>query len=105
MKVTFITGKSGATMRLEEVTLADLRERIQRASGPDKFANGWLKLATFGEKRSPKGSLRTNENVLKITGIEVDYDEGEISLDDAVATIGAARLKAPLDTPASHQPD
>ncbi len=34
----------------------------------------WLKLATFGDKRSEKNSLRHDDNLLELTGVEADYD-------------------------------
>ena len=37
----------------------------------------WLKLVMFGNKRSEKNSLRTNENVEKLSGIEAGDLFGE----------------------------
>ena len=38
----------------------------------------WLKLAPFGDMRRAKGSLRHDANVLAITGVEADYDGGNM---------------------------
>ena len=58
----------------------------------------------FGDKRSVKNCLRTNENVLHITGIEVEHDEGEITFDTALAVMLKARLRCLLYTSPSYVP-
>ncbi len=58
----------------------------------------------FGNKRSEKNSLRTNENVLQVSGLEGDHDSGELSFDDAVAKIRQAGIRALLYTSASYVP-
>lgn len=43
-----------------------------------------IKLATFGDIRTvPAQSLRNNDNVLEVYGIEGDYDEGKVSIEEA----------------------
>ena len=80
--VTFIKDETGAEMRRVDMTLPQLAEHIRFQTAASKMALPWLKLALFGNKRSEKNSLRTNENVLQITGIEVEHDAGEIAFDD-----------------------
>src|SRR5437763_1214410 len=55
-------------------TLAELAAVIQNARAPRKDDLPWIKLATFGDKKSRRGSYRRNANVDTITGIEGDYD-------------------------------
>jgi hypothetical protein len=63
----------------------------------------WIKLATFGDQRSPKGdSLRNNANVLSISGVEGDYDAGEITPAEAAGLMKAAGLAGLIYTSPSH---
>ena len=91
-------------MRRVDMTLPQLAEHIRFQTAASKMALPWLKLALFGNKRSEKNSLRTNENVLQITGIEVEHDAGEISFDTALATILNARIRCILYTSPSYVP-
>ena len=85
--VTFIKDETGAEMRRVDMTLPQLAEHIRFTTAASKMALPWLKLALFGNKRSENNSLRTNDNVLQITGIEVEHDAGEIAFGTALATI------------------
>jgi hypothetical protein len=64
----------------------------------------WLKLALFENKRSQNNSLRTNENVLQITGVEVEHDSGEIAFSTALATILKAGIRCIIYTSPSYVP-
>ncbi len=64
-----------------------------------------IKLATFGDKRSRKGSLRTNDNMLTITGIEGDYDDKEMMPEEACAALENANVRGVIVTTHSHKPD
>lgn len=55
-----------------------------------------LKLARFGQKKTDKGSLRSNENIEELFGVEGDYDAGEMSLEEAAARLRSARVKCAL---------
>ena len=100
--VTFFPDEKAQTMRVEEMTLHELRARILSTTKKRKAALPWLKLALFGEKRSEKNCLRHNENLLAITGIELDYDRAEIKFNDAVKTTRKARLRGMLYTSANY---
>jgi RecA-family ATPase len=76
---------------------------------PGIIANGkinaqMIKLATFGEERKPnekqpdpdKWSLKHDGNVLKITGIEADYDAGVMPMEEAVKLLEKAGIRAVL---------
>ena len=86
------------------MTLPQLAEHIRFQTAASKMALPWLKLAIFGNKRSEKNSLRTNENVLQITGIEVEHDAGEIAFGTALATILKAGVRCILYTSPSYVP-
>ena len=89
--VTFIRDETGQEMSRADMTLLQLAEHIRFTTAAGKMALPWLKLALFGNKRSEKNSLRTNENVLKITGIEVEHDAGTVSFKEAVAVLAGVR--------------
>lgn len=59
-------------------------------------------MARFGNTRSAKGSLRTNTNMQAISGIEVDYDVGEVSPARARAVLSEAGIAALIFTTPSH---
>jgi P4 family phage/plasmid primase-like protien len=61
-----------------------------------------VKLATYGDRPNSKGSLRWAGNILTITGVECDYDEGVMSLAEAASKLQAAGIKAMLFTTYSH---
>jgi RecA-family ATPase len=84
------------------MTLSELGDLILKTSKKSKDRLPWLKLATFGNKRTVKNCLRHNGNVLEIRGVEADYDAGKIGFDDAVEIARKAGLKALLYTSASY---
>ena len=93
-------GKSDLTVSLNE-----LAEKL-----PDRFAKAkgklpWLKLARFGKRRSKKGCLRRNVNMLTISGIEADYDGEQVSVAEAAKLLRKEGLAALIYTSASHMPD
>ena len=64
-----------------------------------------LKLATFGDVRTERGSLRSDANVLEVGGLEGDYDGGEVTPEDAVARLEQHHIRAVVVTTWSHTPD
>lgn len=70
-----------------------------------KEAGEWISLAVYGDKRSPKNSLRYAGNVLAITGLEGDHDAGTVSIEEAAERARQAGFMACLYTTASHTPE
>ena len=104
LAITFFEDEKARKKSEVEWTLPDLAEEILIEGAPTREALPWLKLATFGEVRSKKGkSLRTNENVLAISGVELDYDAGKLTFDEGVARVQAAGLQALIYTTPSYQ--
>ena len=91
-------------MLTADLTLPQLADRIAKQTAASKMELPWLKLAIFGNKRSDKNCLRTNANVLQITGIEVEHDAGEISFDTAIAAMRKAGIRSLLYTSPSYVP-
>jgi hypothetical protein len=103
--LTFFRDYAAAERWQREVPLGVLAERIQSTTAPEKAMLPWLKLARFGNARTPAGSLRHDRNVIAITGIEADYDGGELGLDYAVQVAEKAGLLAIVYTSPSHTVD
>ena len=61
-----------------------------------------FKLALFGPKPSDKGCLRTNANMLHVSGCEADYDGGIITPQEAKARMRAADVGGLIYTTPSH---
>lgn len=79
--------------------------RLCEPVGTTKKALPLVKLAQFGTKRTEKGSLRHDANTRMVTGLEADYDAGEISLEEAVTRLERAQIRAVVTTTPSHRPD
>jgi hypothetical protein len=103
MNVTFFPDQWGQTMTPASKTLEELRTLILETTARTKDKLPFLKLATFGDKRSPpkkngRGGkcLRNDDNVVEITGIELDYDGKVMPFENAIAIVEQARLHALL---------
>lgn len=103
--VTFFKDFAANTRTTEDLTLIELRERILNASAREKSKLPWLKLAAFGNQRSVNGSLRHDANVTEITGIELDYDDGNIAFEDALKAANELGISGLVYTSPSHTPD
>jgi putative DNA primase/helicase len=100
--LTFFTDRSGSVAEQKSMALPLLAKQIEKANAACKDALPLLKAARFGQVRSVNGSLRTNGNVVAITGIEGDYDAGRMSFDEAVERLDKAGVIALVYTTASH---
>lgn len=73
-----------------------------------------IKFAVFGDERTPAyynadgkktgDSLRQDKNVLEVTGIEGDADNGALSVDQAIEKLEHHNIKAVVCTTYSHAP-
>jgi len=87
-----------------QVTLRGLAPKIVDRKAKRKDLLPWLKLATFGDQRSAKGSLRHNANVTAIDGIEGDHDAGTLTPAKAAQRLQRAGIAALIYTSPSHTP-
>ena len=85
------------------VTLREIEALARHTTAPSKAKLPLLKLALFGVAPSERGSLRHDDNVVGITGIEGDYDGGVMSFDAACAALSG--VLALVYTTPSHTPD
>jgi archaellum biogenesis ATPase FlaH len=96
-----------ATKKIElQQSWADFVEHL-RVAGPFKSKGAcWLlKLARFGDLVSDKGSLRHDENVIEITGVEADYDAEVIQPEEAIERLERAGIRAAVYTSPSNTPE
>jgi hypothetical protein len=103
--VTFFETFAADRKREEHYTMRGLANRILAVTAASKGQLPWLKLARFGDQRTDKNSLRHDTNVLAIGGIEVDYDGGGITIDEAVETLEKAGVAGMVYTSPSHSED
>jgi archaellum biogenesis ATPase FlaH len=87
------------------VPLRGLVPKIAARRAASKERLPWLKLATFGDQPSPKGSLRHNGNVLAVDGIEGDHDDGSVTPEVAAQKLQQAGVAALIYTSPSHTPE
>lgn len=70
-----------------------------------KSACQWISLAVYGDKPNENGCLRYADNIQCITGIEGDYDDQAVSMDEAAERARRYGVSACFYTSASHRPD
>lgn len=105
LPVTFFTDPFAKTAQCESASLRDLAARLRSTAARRKGDLPLWKLATFGTARTEKGSLRHDDNLEQITGIEGDHDAGTMTPAEAVARLRAAGIAALVHTTVSHRPD
>ncbi|WP_151719334.1 AAA family ATPase [Gemmobacter serpentinus] len=111
LPVSIFDDVKASRMDRRRVTLRQLSAQITSARAERKDGLPLLKLARFGDLRKPKkdGSpghcLRWDENMLSATGIEGDYDAGQVSMESAAAMLEAAGIAALLYTSTHHTPE
>ena len=101
--ITFFHDKSAQSLVVDELTLEKLSALILGTHADSKAALPWLKLAIFGDTRSELNSLRHDANVLKITGVEMDYDGKQVTFDKAVEMAQKMGINALLYTSPSNK--
>ena len=94
IEITIFDSQSGTRFSTIERSLAGLADLIKNTHADRKEDLPWLKLARFGETRSRNGSLRTNANMVSISGVEVDYDAGDIPPNRAADMFAEAGISA-----------
>lgn len=104
-EVTFFADQKAFAKFPHAYTLAEIADAIRMKSAPDKKQLPWIKMATFGDRASLKGCLRTDKNIVSITGVEADYDGGPLSFADIVAKVRAAKITALIYTTPSDSPE
>lgn len=68
-----------------------------------KAACPWISLAVYGPTPNENGCLRYAKNIQAITGLEGDYDAGDVSIDEAASRARAGNLRACFYTSSRHR--
>jgi hypothetical protein len=102
--VTHFDDEYAKKLTVSDQSLNELRELVLGTTAREKKELPWLKLARFGSKRTDANCLRNDDNVLDISGVELDYDGKQMPFEEAVVRIKQARLHALLYTSPSHTP-
>jgi hypothetical protein len=105
VRLTVFQDRFARSKTEELIDLAGLCTFVRTTSARAKGKLPLLKLATFGDLRSDKDSLRHNANVLAICGLEADYDGERVSFEDACSILSEARVAALAYTSPSHTED
>lgn len=112
LTVTFFTSFAASEKREEILSLRAIAPRIKTTTHALKAKLPWLKLARFGEIRKVKEgvpverqSLRNNDNVATISGVEADYDAEIVTVDEAAAILRSAGVAGMIYTSPSHTDD
>lgn len=105
MLITFFKTQQARTKEEKNLSLDEFGKLIRNTSARSKEKLPWFKAARFGDRASKAGCLRNDKNLDAITGIELDYDAGIVSFDEAVVTARKNRLECLLYTTPSHTPD
>lgn len=87
----------------EDIPWSHLIDNIRKApTYIAKSACPLISLGEYGDLRTEKGCIRHAENVLRVFGVEFDYDGEQVSIEAAAATLQAANIEALLYTSPSH---
>lgn len=103
--LTKFRSAAATTQTRMRCSLGSLADIIQRTDAETKEALPWLKLATFGTRRTAKNSLRNDDNVTGITGVEADYDGQRMTFDEALEILEKQGLGSLIYTSPSHTED
>jgi hypothetical protein len=110
--VTMFPSLAAKSKRERKPPMSEFERMVVEApSYSSKAAMPLIKLATFGEQRTAKGSLRSNPNMPEIDGVEGDYDgkrrpDGScITIDEAAALCKQAGIAAMFASTPSSTPE
>jgi hypothetical protein len=92
LSVAFFRDLKALKMTDHDISLRDLAAKNPVAKSKDLM--GHIKLGKFSGKPTPRRSYRHNAAHLEVSGIEGDYDEGTMTVDEAAAALKAADVAA-----------
>jgi RecA-family ATPase len=103
--VTIFGDRRAVTMKKGTMSLRALAKGLPGMAATTKDQMRHIKLSRFSGERTGRGSYRHNAGQLAVSGIEGDYDAGEMSVDDAEDALASADVAAMIYTTPSHQKD
>lgn len=106
MVLTYWGDIHGQAKRARKISWPEFCEWLKEIPAQkSKESSPLIKLATFGEAKTPKGSLRHDDNVLKVYGVEGDYDSGVVTPEEAVQALEKHQVRGVVVTTFRHTPD
>jgi hypothetical protein len=87
------------------ISLRQLAEHIGTTVAPEKHKLLLIKLATFGDRRTSKGSLRHDNNLREVHGVEADYDGKVVAPADMAESLRQSDVAGLVYTSPSHSED
>lgn len=111
IKATFFKDVQAFEHQERPISLRQLEHKIRETKAKHKGGLPLIKLATFGNTTKPKAEgkpgkcLRHDGNMLKVSGIEGDYDAGEMPMAQAAELLRQAGVAALLYTSTHHTPE
>lgn len=92
------------SVTVKPTSLRTLAKEIAATHGASKDSLPLLKLGRFGDARTEGGAVRHDANLQSISGIEGDYDGGQVSPEDAASRLRNAGVAALIYTTPSNSP-
>ena len=105
LSVTFFRNQFGKSKSDFLYPLRDLADEIKATHSASKETAPWLKIATFGSTKSPKGSYRSNANLQTFEGLEGDYDGEKVPMNVAADLCRKAGIAAMFYHTPSNSPE
>lgn len=103
IKVSLFNDRSATAISVSEVDWDTLCAHFSRPPVvPDKAQALLFSLCEFGDKRTERGSLRSNDNVLRVYGACGDYDGETVQPERAVEALRSVGVRALVYTSPSH---
>lgn len=102
LAVAWFQDKYAAQIEPNHLSLRQLQDRLGSTTARGKDSLPLIKLGTFGDARTDKGSLRHDSNLLSVSGVEGDYDAGAVSPQEAAERLRQAGIAALIYTTPSH---
>ena len=106
MKWTLFNGVKDTNKKDRDGSWGELVSDVRSAGAADSKTDlPMIKLAEFGDDRAGGQSLRNTDNIGRFYGIEADYDEGKVSMQEAFDRLNGAGIRCLLHTSAQHTPE
>lgn len=103
MRITIFRDAGGVHATPYTLEWSDIVSQCQSAGAyPSKQDCPLIKLATFGDRRTERGSLRHTANLLTVSGVELDYDGEQLTPRAAADVLRLMGVRAVIYTSPSH---
>jgi hypothetical protein len=94
LPISFFADPSAQTVRVKTLSLRSFASEVHSVRRRTKDKLPLIKLGEFGTNVTDKGSVRSNENLLSISGVEGDIDCETVSIPEIADRLRAANIAA-----------